>query len=487
MKKKKGHVISKIEEGSIAEEMELELGDTLISINGSPVEDVFDYRFLIQDEEIVLVVRKADGEEWELEIEKEYGEDLGIEFENGLMDDYRSCHNKCIFCFIDQMPPGMRETLYFKDDDSRLSFLQGNYVTLTNMSEDDINRIIRYRLEPINISVQSTIPELRCRLLHNRFAGKSLAHMDTLYEAGIKMNGQIVLCRGVNDGENLERCIRDLTKYIPYMESVSVVPAGLTRYRKGLYPLEPFTKEESGAVIDQIERWQETIYKEHGIHFIHASDEWYIQAERPFPEAERYDGYLQLENGVGMMRLLENEFTESLEKRRAVRCQKPDGQGTVSEGFKREISIATGKLAYPLISSMAERVCDLYSGLKVYVYCIRNDFFGETITVSGLITGQDLEKQLGSQPLGEELLLPHNILRMGEDVFLDDMTKSELEQALMVPIRITGTSGEDFIRAVLGEPDREEPKSSGEEDDFVEGEETMPEESGFVYTKQYKK
>lgn len=487
MKKKKGHVISKIEEGSIAEEMELEPGDTLISINGSPVEDVFDYRFLIQDEEIVLVVRKADGEEWELEIEKEYGEDLGIEFENGLMDDYRSCHNKCIFCFIDQMPPGMRETLYFKDDDSRLSFLQGNYVTLTNMTEDDINRIIRYRLEPINISVQSTIPELRCKLLHNRFAGKSLAHMDTLYEAGILMNGQIVLCRGVNDGENLEQCIRDLTKYIPYMESVSVVPAGLTKYRKGLFPLEPFTKEESGAVIDQIERWQRQIYKKHGIHFIHASDEWYIQAERPFPEAERYDGYLQLENGVGMMRLLEDEFTEGLEKRKAAIWEHSNGRKNADMGFDREISIATGKLAYPLISSMAERVCHLYQGIKVHVYCIRNEFFGETITVSGLITGQDLEQQLKDQILGEELLLPHNILRMGEEVFLDDMTKSELEQALSVPVRITGTSGEDFIRAVLGEPDRQTQECSGAVVDFVEGEETTPEDPGFVYTKQYKK
>ena len=278
------HKISRIEPGSIADELGIEPGDLLLTVNDSVIEDVFDYHFLIHDEELVLLIEKPDGEEWELEIEKDYDEDLGMEFEQGLMDEYRSCRNKCMFCFIDQMPEGMRETLYFKDDDSRLSFLQGNYVTLTNMSEHDIDRIIRYHLEPINISFHTTNPELRCKMLHNRFAGEALKKVDRLYEAGIEMNGQIVLCKGINDGEELERSIRDMSRYLPYLRSVSVVPVGLTRYREGLYPLKSFTKEEAKGVLEIIHRWQKKLFKEHGIHFIHAGDEWYLLAEEEIPE-----------------------------------------------------------------------------------------------------------------------------------------------------------------------------------------------------------
>ena len=303
---KKGHIISAVEPGSIGEELALEPGDRLLAVNGQEVEDIFDYEYYVDSPSVTLLVEKASGEEWELEIENE-GEDLGLSFENGLMSQYRSCSNRCIFCFIDQMPPGMRETLYFKDDDSRLSFLQGNYITLTNMKEKDIDRIIRFKLAPVNISVHTTNPELRCRMLNNRFAGRTLSYLDRLFAAEIPMNGQIVLCRGINDGEELERTIRDLTAYLPHMESVSVVPVGLTRYRDGLYPLQPFTREEAEQVIDQVERWQEKLFAEHGTHFIHASDEFYILAQRPLPEAERYDGYIQLENGVGMLRLLEEE------------------------------------------------------------------------------------------------------------------------------------------------------------------------------------
>ena len=304
MKKKlEGHRILKVDPGSIGEELELEPGDCVLTINGNTIQDIFDYEYYVNSPSMIMTVRKADGEEWELDIENDY-EDLGLTFENGLMSDYRSCSNKCIFCFIDQMPPGMRETLYFKDDDTRLSFLQGNYVTLTNLKEQDIERIIRFKLAPINISVQTTNPALRCKMLNNRFAGRALQMIDRLFEAGTPMNGQIVLCRGVNDGDELKRSIEDLTKYIPCMQSVSVVPVGLSRFRDGLYPLEPFTREDACRVIDLIEEWQKKIYKEHGIHFIHASDEWYILAERPLPEEERYDGYIQLENGVGMLRLL---------------------------------------------------------------------------------------------------------------------------------------------------------------------------------------
>ena len=275
-------MISRVLPGSIAEELELEAGDVLTAINGQPVEDVFDYRYLMNDEYVTLLVEKADGELWELEVEKEFEEDLGAEFENGLMDDYRSCSNRCIFCFIDQMPPGMRDTLYFKDDDSRLSFLQGNYVTLTNMSRKDIDRVIRYRLEPINISFQTMNPELRCRMLHNRFAGEALKKVDLLYEAGISMNGQIVLCKGINDGGELEYSLEKLSAYAPVLQSVSVVPVGLTKFREGLFPLEPFTKEDAEKVLEQIHRWQKAMYEKYGIHFVHASDEWYILAGRIF-------------------------------------------------------------------------------------------------------------------------------------------------------------------------------------------------------------
>ena len=440
--KKHEHIVKNVEAGSIAEELGIEPGDRLLAIDGQEIEDIFDYQFYEESEELLLLIEKADGEQWELEIEKDADESLGISFGEGLMDEYRSCRNRCIFCFIDQMPPGMRDTLYFKDDDSRLSFLQGNYITLTNMSDHDVERIVRYRLEPINISFHTTNPELRCRMLHNRFAGDALKKVDILYQGGIEMNGQIVLCRGVNDGEELERTIRDLTKYLPLLKSVSVVPVGLTRFREGLYPLEPFTREEAREVLRVIHRWQKKIYEEYGIHFIHAGDEWYLLAEEEVPEEERYDGYLQLENGVGMLRLLFNEFEEGMERL---------GDGDRSG----EISAATGKLAYPYISRMADRIQERYPGVKVHVYCIRNDFFGERITVSGLITGQDIIAQLKGKELGSRLLLPCNMLKADEDVFLDDITVKEVSDALQVPVDIVKSSGQDLIDAILG-PETEE-------------------------------
>ena len=430
------HVIKSIEPGSIADELGIEKGDILVSINGQEVEDVFDYHFFVNDEELVLTIEKPDGEEWELEIEKDYEEDLGIEFEQGLMDEYRSCRNKCIFCFIDQMPEGMRDTLYFKDDDSRLSFLQGNYVTLTNMSDHDIDRIIRYHLEPINISFHTTNPELRCQMLHNRFAGEALKKVDRLYEAGIEMNGQIVLCRGINDGEELEKTIRDLAGYLPYLQSVSVVPVGLTKYREGLFPLEPFTPEDARQVLAVIRRWQDELYERWGTHFIHAGDEWYLLAGEDMPPEERYDGYLQLENGVGMMRLLENEFQEAFER-------------LPGDDLPREVSVATGKLAYPLICGMAQKLQSRYPGTVVHTYQIENRFFGERITVAGLITGQDLKEQLAGKRLGKALLLPCNMFRSQEEVFLDDVTLEELKDALQSEIDIVKSSGQDFIDAVL--------------------------------------
>lgn len=441
--KKNEHLIKEVYPGSIAEEMGIEPGDVLLRINKQDIGDVFDYRYYIKDDYVEVLIRKADGEEWLLEIDKDYDDDLGIEFDNGLMSDYRSCSNKCIFCFIDQMPPGMRETLYFKDDDSRLSFLQGNYITLTNMSEKDVERIVHMQLAPINISVQTTNPELRCKMLHNRFAGDKLKFLDRLYEGHVEMNGQIVCCKGVNDGEELRRSIEDLSKYLPFMRSVSAVPAGITKYREGLYPLELYTKEEAGAVIDLIESYQKKFYEEYGLHFIHASDEWYITAERDFPEEERYDGYIQLENGVGMMRLFIEEFEEAV-------------RHLEGKPMERTLTIATGKLTYSTIFQFSERLMKLYPGLTVHVYAIRNDFFGETITVSGLITGQDLVKQLleykeQGVDLGPTLLIPSNMLRTGEEVFLDDMTVQQVEKALDMHLTAIEPGGQDFVDAVLDE------------------------------------
>lgn len=437
------HKIRSVQPGSIAWEMGIEPGDRLLSVDGQEIEDVFDYRYYIEEEEILLLIEKPDGEQWELEIEKETYEDLGLEFEQGLMDEYRSCRNKCIFCFIDQMPPGMRDTLYFKDDDSRLSFLQGNYVTLTNMSEHDIRRIIRFHLEPINISFQTMNPELRCRMLHNRFAGEALKKVDMLYEAGIEMNGQIVLCKGFNDGEELDRSIRELTRYLPFLRSVSVVPVGLTRFREGLEPLEPFTGEEARQVLELIHGWQERLYPEHGLHFIHASDEWYILAGEELPEEESYDGYLQLENGVGMLRLLLNEFAEALD-------------GEAGDREERRLSLATGLLAAPYLERMAEQLREKFPCTEVMVCPVKNEFFGEQITVSGLITGQDLVKQLSGKDLAERLLLPCNMLRAEEDVFLDDFTVSQVQSALQVPLIIVKSSGQDLLDAILGrDPDAE--------------------------------
>ncbi len=433
------HTIASVLPGSIAEELSIEPGDSLVSVNGEPVGDIFDYRYLTNEEYLTVEIEKADGEIWEVEIEKEFEEDLGLEFTQSLMDEYRSCKNRCIFCFIDQMPPGMRPTLYFKDDDSRLSFLQGNYVTLTNMSEQDLDRIIRYRMEPVNISFQAMDPALRCRMLRNRFAGKALDKARRLYEAGIRMNGQIVLCKGYNDGDELDRSIRELSAYAPVLESLSVVPVGLTRFREGLEPLEAFTPEDARGVLSLIHDWQRRMLDRCGLHFVHASDEWYILAGQPLPPEENYDGYLQLENGVGMLRLQETEFYEAL------RAASPDGRQV-------RATIATGVLAAPFLERYMEDLHRRFPGVQVRVRSIRNDFFGEQITVSGLITGQDLIAQLSGTDLGDRLLLPCNMLRETEDVFLDDVTTGEVSARLGVPVVIVDEGGGALLEAVLDPP-----------------------------------
>lgn len=427
------HIVAQVNKRSLAHKARIKPGDEIIAVNGETIEDIFDYQFLTQNDYVEVLVKNKKGKERLCKIKKHEDADLGIIFENGLMDNYRSCHNKCIFCFIDQMPKGMRESLYFKDDDSRLSFLQGNYITLTNMSEKDVDRIIKYRLAPINISFQTTNPELRCKMLNNRFAGEALKKVDRIVEAGLEINGQIVLCKGVNDGEELTRTITDLYRYLPCLQSVSVVPVGLSKFREGLYPLEPFDKEDACKVIDEIEKWQKKAYEEFGLHFVHASDEWYILAGREMPEEERYDGYLQLENGVGMIRSMLVEFDEKME----------DFEPTKQKAEK--ISIVTGRLAFPYIKMMADRVMNDYPYKEIQVIPITNNFFGELITVTGLLTGKDISEQLTGMELGDRAILPENVLKCDENIFLDDMKLETVEDILQVKFDVVKSNGYDFV------------------------------------------
>ena len=437
----KKHLITGIIEDSIATELEIAVGDYLISINDKEIEDIFDYNYLIEDEYLEVLIEKADGEQWLLEIDKEPEEDLGLMFGESLMDCYKSCHNKCIFCFIDQNPPNMRETIYFKDDDTRLSFLQGNYVSLTNMKTKDIQRIIDYKLAPINISVHTTNKELRCRMLNNRFAGNIIEYLDMLYEAKIPMNAQIVLCKGINDGKELEKTISDLLKYAPVIESLSVVPVGLTKYREGLFELEPFNKEDACEVIKLIHHYQDIAMEKYGYHFVHASDEWYINAGYEIPDEDNYDGYIQLENGVGMTRLLLNEVDSDVKN---VMENDEIHLGSI------KLSTVSGVLAYPYIEKVYEKIKGVLPNLQYNVYPIINNFFGERITVTGLLTGGDIVKQLEGKELGDYLLLPANCLKADEDIFLDDMTLEEFQNALQVEVIIVKSDGENLLSTIFG-------------------------------------
>lgn len=438
------HIISRVVKGSIADELGIEPGDEILKVNNEVIADIFDYQYQINDENIILLIRKSDGEEWEIEIEKDYDEDIGLEFCESLMDDYKSCRNKCIFCFIDQLPKGMRETLYFKDDDSRLSFLQGNYITLTNMKIKEIERIVHYRLEPINISVHTTNPALRCKMLNNRFAGDILQKMDILNEGNIQMNGQIVCCKGYNDGEELRRTILDLSGYIPNMQSLSVVPFGKTAYREGLCKIEKFDCEDCNHVIDIIEELQQSFLEKYGTRFVQASDEWYLTAKRSLPQADYYEGYRQIENGVGMVRSLYDEVKEYLKEL----------TDRLSDNERRKISrhvcVATGVLAAPLITELSGYVIDCFNSVRVDVYKIENDFFGHDITVAGLITGQDIIRQLKGRLKSDILLLPDTMLKSDEPVFLDDITITDIENALQITIDIVKSDGKSLVDSIIG-------------------------------------
>ena len=428
--------IKEVERFSPAEKAKLLPGDKIISINGNEIKDVLDYRYYICEKKLSVLVLRGE-EEKTFNIKKGEYDDLGLEFETFLMDKKHSCRNKCIFCFIDQLPKGMRDTLYFKDDDSRLSFLQGNYITLTNMTEEDIDRIIKMRMSPINISVHTTDPELRVKMLKNPRSGEVLAYIKKLADAGIEINAQIVLCRGINDGKNLERTMHDLAILYPQVSSVSIVPAGLTKHRDGLYPLTPFTKEESAAVVAQVEAFAAACKSSLGSSIFYCGDELYLEAGLPLPEGDYYEGYRQIENGVGMIASMKEEFASALE------AEEGDGR-------ERSLSIATGRAAYGFISECAGKVMAKFPNIRINVYEIRNDFFGENVTVAGLITGRDLLAQLSGKELYGKLMLPTTMLRHGGDLFLCGTSREELAEKLGVEVILCENDGYEFLDKLIG-------------------------------------
>ncbi|MDD6265997.1 MAG: DUF512 domain-containing protein [Clostridia bacterium] len=428
-----------VEAGSLADKAGITDGDILISVNGHDISDVLDYRFYIASRKVTLKIHRGP-ELFDITVKKGEYDDIGLEFKNELMDECQTCRNKCIFCFIDQMPKGMRESLYLKDDDSRMSFLTGSYITLTNLSERDIERVIEMKLSPINVSVHTTNPELRKMMMQNRFAGESLKTLKKFAKAGIELHCQIVVCRGINDGEELERTMSDLCELYPAVQSVSVVPCGLTKFREGLYPLEPFTQEDCRDIIERVDRVRAKSKREHGKAVFCCADELYLKARLPLPDEDYYEGYPQFENGVGMITSMRAEVKEELEH--------------LFEDFdvkavNKKMSIATGEAAYGIISESVKAVCEKVPGLECRVYKIVNDYFGESITVAGLITGTDLIKQLKGKELGDVLLLPSVMLRYEKDLFLDGVSIDEVEEALGVEIRLNENSGYSLIDALL--------------------------------------
>ena len=429
-----------VEERSYAKKAGIKPLDTLVSINDNEICDVLDYRFYLTEKVITLALKGEKGD-YTVKIKKGEYDDIGLEFETPLMDEKHSCRNGCIFCFIDQNPEGMREPIYFKDDDSRLSFIHGNYITLTNMFDKDIERIIKMRISPVNVSIHTTNPELRVKMMKNKRSGDVLRYLDDFKRAGLSMCGQIVLCKGVNDGEELLRSLRDLSAYYPEMGSVSVVPAGLTKHRDGLYPLTDFTAEEAGAVIDMIDSVAADQLAKYGSRQFFAADEFYLKAGRPLPTAEYYEDYPQIENGVGMLRSFSDEFGMAIE----------DVEYMISSvSTDRHVTVATGVAAYGMLADFARRISDLCPRVQVNVVKIINKFFGESITVSGLLTGKDIYEQLSGVELGDELLIPESALRAQDEDFLCGMTLCELQDKLGVKVTPVGNDGYGFAEAVFG-------------------------------------
>ncbi|MTI47765.1 DUF512 domain-containing protein [Sporosalibacterium faouarense] len=430
------NIIESVEKDSIAEELGVEKGDILVDIDGQEVKDVIDYKFFMSDDFVTVTIEKSNGELWELEIEKEYHEDIGIVFTNPLIDKAKRCQNKCIFCFIDQLPKNMRHTLYFKDDDSRLSFLQGNFITLTNMSDDEIDRIIRYRLSPINISVHTTDPELRVKMMKNKRAGRIIEILRRFNEVGIEMNCQIVLVPGINDGENLNRTLRDLIELYPNVVSAAVVPIGVTKYREGLFEAETYDYNKSLELLDQVHEFQRDSLSEKNTRFIFAADEFYVLANKEVPNYEAYEGFPQLENGIGLMRKFLMEIEEVLDNNKA------------SLKNRKKYGIATGTLANDFMNDISSMIMNKFNKLDLKVVPIKNTYFGETITVSGLVTGNDLIRQFKECEDFEELdgiIIPRAMLKANDEIFLDDVTVRDVEEKLQKKVLISEVDGKSFI------------------------------------------
>lgn len=410
-------------------------GDILCEINGHRIADVLDYMYYAADSKLRIRIER-DGKSHNITVRKSEYDDLGLTFETFLMDKKKSCTNKCIFCFIDQMPHGMRESLYFKDDDARLSFLHGNYITLTNVSDEDIQRIIEMRLN-INVSVHTTNPELRCKMMNNRFAGEKLKYLKMMTDSSLQLNCQIVCCPGINDGEELKRTISDIGMLMPNITSLAVVPVGLTKYRENLAQLTPFDEKTANETIDIVESFQQKFLDEYGTRMVFASDELYILAKRPLPSAEEYEGYPQYENGLGLIRSLVDEFEDAINT-------------TECEIENRKCTVATGMLAYPFIRELAQKAVNKWKNLDCRVIPIENKFFGSTITVSGLITAGDLIEQLRNEELGDELLIPSVMLSAGDHIFLDDYTVEQVEIELKIKISEVTNDGYKMLGSILG-------------------------------------
>lgn len=430
--------IEKVIENSLSAKLGICDGDVLISINGHEINDVLDYRFYLAEKNILLEIKRGE-QIIKFDISKKTYDDIGLEFETPLMDKKQRCENKCIFCFIDQLPKGLRDTLYFKDDDSRLSFLHGNYITLTNLEKKDIDRIVEMHISPVNVSVHTTNPELRCKMMHNKRAGEVLSYLDVLANEGIEICGQIVLCRGINDGKELEKSLHDLASLYPRLRSVAIVPSGLTSYRENLYPLTPFNKESSMEVINQVEEINEYYRKKHGKSLFFCSDEFYLMAEKSLPNDEYYEDYSQIENGVGMLRSFECEVEGFLKTLSSQETK-----------IKRSISIATGVASYSFICDMVAKIQRKCKNISCNVYKIVNDFFGHTITVSGLVTGVDMINQLKDKELNDELLISRSMLRAEGDLFLCGTSLEELEKELKTGVTVTECDGASFVLSVLG-------------------------------------
>jgi len=439
--KLKSHAIRRVKPGSIAEELGIEPGDLLLTINNEQVTDILDYIYLSSLEYLEVVIRKKDGQEWILDIEKDPDEELGLEFEMPLMDHERHCANNCIFCFIDQLPPNTRSTMHVKDDDWRLSFLMGNYVTLTNISEKDINRILKKRISPLYISVHTTNPELRKKMMRNNRAGNIMELMERFRSAGIHMHCQIVLCRGWNDGNELDKTIADLWSMRDAVRSVAVVPVGLTGYREGLVALVPFDREAASEVVEQVERWQKKFKEEEDRRFVFAADEFYVLSGKEIPPYEAYEDFCQIENGVGLIAKLEKEFWEAMDGL--------DASCGFSYPSSRSLSIVTGKSAYNIIQNMAEALTKK-TGICIRVYSVDNGFFGGQVTVAGLVTGGDIIRQLKGRDLGDKVLIPEVMLRDGKNVFLDNVSLAVLEEELGVPVTAVPVDGRALIDEIVG-------------------------------------